>query len=46
MANAIELAGLEHFDGKIVIDASDPLDFSSGRPGMFATSRTRDHSRP
>jgi predicted dinucleotide-binding enzyme len=35
MANAIEVAGADRFDGKIVIDASDPLDFSSGRPGMF-----------
>ena len=29
------LAGLDHFTGKIVLDASDPLDFSSGRPGLF-----------
>jgi 8-hydroxy-5-deazaflavin:NADPH oxidoreductase len=28
-------AGPEHFAGKVVIDASDPLDFSSGRPGLF-----------
>ena len=24
-----------NFDGKIVLDASDPLDFSFGRPGLF-----------
>lgn len=32
---AVRVAGIENFDGKIVIDASDPLDFSSGRPGLF-----------
>jgi 8-hydroxy-5-deazaflavin:NADPH oxidoreductase len=31
----LRLAGLDNFDGKIVLDASDPLDFSSGRPGLF-----------
>jgi predicted dinucleotide-binding enzyme len=31
----IRLAGVESFSGKIVIDASDPLDFSSGQPGLF-----------
>jgi 8-hydroxy-5-deazaflavin:NADPH oxidoreductase len=31
----IRLAGVESLTGKIVIDASDPLDFSSGRPGLF-----------
>jgi 8-hydroxy-5-deazaflavin:NADPH oxidoreductase len=33
--DVIRLAGVENFSGKIVIDASDPLDFSSGRPGLF-----------
>jgi predicted dinucleotide-binding enzyme len=33
--DVIRLAGIENFTGKIVIDASDPLDFSSGRPGLF-----------
>jgi predicted dinucleotide-binding enzyme len=33
--NVIRLADLESFAGKIVLDASDPLDFSSGRPGLF-----------
>ena len=32
---AIRLAGIENFSGKIVIDACDPLDFSSGQPGLF-----------
>jgi predicted dinucleotide-binding enzyme len=31
----LRLAGLDNFDSKILIDASDPLDFSSGRPGLF-----------
>ena len=33
--DVIRLAGAEHLAGKIVLDASDPLDFSSGRPGLF-----------
>ena len=33
--DVIRLADLESFAGKIVLDASDPLDFSSGRPGLF-----------
>jgi predicted dinucleotide-binding enzyme len=31
----VRLAGVGNFTGKIVIDASDPLDFSSGQPGLF-----------
>jgi 8-hydroxy-5-deazaflavin:NADPH oxidoreductase len=31
----IRLAGVDNLAGKIVLDASDPLDFSSGRPGLF-----------
>jgi predicted dinucleotide-binding enzyme len=31
----IRLAGPKNLINKIVIDASDPLDFSSGRPGLF-----------
>jgi predicted dinucleotide-binding enzyme len=31
----IRLAGPKNLTNKIVIDASDPLDFSSGRPGLF-----------
>ena len=33
--DVIRLAGVENLSGKIVIDASDPLDFSSGQPGLF-----------
>jgi 8-hydroxy-5-deazaflavin:NADPH oxidoreductase len=33
--DVIRLAGVENLAGKIVLDASDPLDFSSGRPGLF-----------
>jgi predicted dinucleotide-binding enzyme len=31
---AIELAGKEHFAGKTVIDATNPLDFSGGGPAL------------
>jgi predicted dinucleotide-binding enzyme len=33
--DVIRLAGVDNLTGKIVLDASDPLDFSSGRPGLF-----------
>ena len=33
--DVIRLAGVGNLAGKIVLDASDPLDFSSGRPGLF-----------
>ena len=33
--DVIRLAGLDRLTGKVVLDASDPLDFSSGRPGLF-----------
>jgi 8-hydroxy-5-deazaflavin:NADPH oxidoreductase len=33
--DVILLAGIDSFDGKVLVDASDPLDFSSGRPGLF-----------
>jgi predicted dinucleotide-binding enzyme len=32
--NAIDLAGKSNFDGKVVIDATNPLDFSSGGPQL------------
>jgi predicted dinucleotide-binding enzyme len=32
--NAIQLAGEANFDGKVVIDATNPLDFSSGGPQL------------
>jgi predicted dinucleotide-binding enzyme len=33
--DVLRLAGPDNFDSKILLDASDPLDFSSGRPGLF-----------
>lgn len=33
--DVVRLAGVDNLDGKVLIDASDPLDFSSGRPGLF-----------
>jgi 8-hydroxy-5-deazaflavin:NADPH oxidoreductase len=33
--DVLRLAGVHNFDGKNLLDASDPLDFSSGRPGLF-----------
>jgi 8-hydroxy-5-deazaflavin:NADPH oxidoreductase len=33
--DAIELAGGPGFDGKVVIDVMNPLDFSSGGPALF-----------
>jgi predicted dinucleotide-binding enzyme len=33
--SAVELAGAANFDGKVVIDATNPLDFSSGQPALF-----------
>lgn len=34
--NALDLAGPKHFDGKLVLDATNPLDFSQGMPpGLF-----------
>lgn len=33
--SAIELAGKESFKNKIVIDATNPLDFSTGAPQLF-----------
>jgi 8-hydroxy-5-deazaflavin:NADPH oxidoreductase len=35
MEDALRGAGIENLVGKIVIDASDPLDFSDGQPGLF-----------
>lgn len=32
--NAIHLAGLDAFDGKVVIDTTNPLDFSDGSPRL------------
>ncbi len=33
--DVVRLAGIENLNTKIVLDASDPLDFSSGHPGLF-----------
>jgi 8-hydroxy-5-deazaflavin:NADPH oxidoreductase len=33
--DVLRAAGIEHFAGKLVIDASDPLVFDAGRPGLF-----------
>jgi predicted dinucleotide-binding enzyme len=33
--DVIRMAGPSNFDGKIVIDATNPLDFSSGKPQLF-----------
>ena len=35
--NAIDIAGKEKFKGKIAIDVTNPLDFSSGAPKFVAT---------
>ena len=32
--SAVEMAGAGNFDGKVVIDATNPLDFSSGGPQL------------
>jgi hypothetical protein len=43
----IRLAGIENINGKIVLDASFPLDFSSGRPGLFVdTTDSLAHPAP
>jgi len=33
--NAIRMAGIANFDGKVVIDATNPLDMSKGLPQLF-----------
>lgn len=33
-SEALRLAGAENFDGKVVIDATNPLDFSTGAPKL------------
>jgi predicted dinucleotide-binding enzyme len=38
--NAIEMAGPESFAGKVVIDATNPLDFSQGMPPRLALGHT------
>jgi predicted dinucleotide-binding enzyme len=36
--NALKLAGLENFKNKIVIDITNPLDFSNGMPPKFSVT--------
>jgi predicted dinucleotide-binding enzyme len=36
--SAIRMAGLEHFRGKVLIDTTNPLDFSGGMPPKLAVS--------
>jgi predicted dinucleotide-binding enzyme len=36
--SAIRMAGLEHFRGKVLIDTTNPLDFSGGMPPTLAVS--------
>lgn len=36
--HALELAGTEHFAGKVVIDATNPLDFSNGPPPTLSVA--------
>ncbi|HLW46363.1 MAG TPA: NAD(P)-binding domain-containing protein [bacterium] len=47
--NAIRLAGPEHFAGKLVLDATNPLDFSKGMPpglvGGVGDSAGEKHQR-
>ncbi|MBZ0315791.1 MAG: NAD(P)-binding domain-containing protein [Anaerolineae bacterium] len=38
--NALELAGKSNFDGKVVIDISNPLDFSKGFPPSLTVCNT------
>ena len=33
--SAMRMAGLANFDGKVVIDATNPLDFSTGKPQLY-----------
>jgi 8-hydroxy-5-deazaflavin:NADPH oxidoreductase len=40
MKNLLELAGPENFAGKVVIDATNPLDFSKGAPPTLAIGTT------
>jgi predicted dinucleotide-binding enzyme len=38
--NALELAGFENFAGKVVIDTTNPLDFSKGAPPTLSVGTT------
>lgn len=38
--NALEMAGLDNFAGKVVIDTTNPLDFSKGMPPTLSVGTT------
>lgn len=38
--NALQLAGAAHLDGKVLVDISNPLDFSQGNPPFLSVSNT------
>ena len=38
--NAIDLAGIDSFDGKVVLDTTNPLDFSKGAPPTLSVGTT------
>jgi predicted dinucleotide-binding enzyme len=38
--NALEMAGLDNFAGKVVLDTTNPLDFSKGAPPTLAVGTT------
>src|SRR4030067_2952535 len=39
--NAIKLAGPQNLAGKVLIDVTNPLDFSAGAPGLAARTHHR-----
>ena len=38
--SVLEMAGADHLDGKVLVDVSNPLDFSQGMPPRSASSTT------
>lgn len=38
--NALQMAGIEHFTGKVVMDVTNPLDFAGGVPPRLAVGHT------
>jgi 8-hydroxy-5-deazaflavin:NADPH oxidoreductase len=38
-ANAIKIAGVKNFSGKVLVDVTNPLDFSKGMPPRLTTGR-------
>ena len=39
-----ELAGIDQFNGKVIVDVSNPLDFSRGMPPALIPQYTNTHS--